>query len=53
MEVPAGAHRLVVRLKDDVRSPGFDFVREADVTLKPAQILVIAFDPGKGGITLQ
>jgi len=53
MQVAAGTHRLVVRLKDDVRSPGFDFVREATVTLKPAQILVIDFDPGKGGITLQ
>jgi hypothetical protein len=53
IQVPAGEHRLVVRLKDDVRSPGFDFVREATVTLKPAQILVIDFDPGKGGITLQ
>ncbi len=45
-------HKLV-RLKDDVRSQGFDYQREADVTLKPAQILVIDFDPGKGGITLQ
>ena len=53
IEVPAGAHRLVVRVKDDVRSTGFDFVREANVTLKPAQVLVIDFDPGKGGITVQ
>ena len=53
MQVAAGPHRLVVRLKDDVRSPGVDYVREASVTLEPAQILVIDFDPGKGGITLQ
>jgi len=53
MQVAAGTHRLAIRLKDDVRSPGFDFVREATVTLKPAQILVIDFDPEKGGITLQ
>ena len=51
--VPAGAHQIVVRLKDDVRSVGFDYEREASVTLKPAQILVIDFDPSKGGITLQ
>lgn len=51
--VAAGTHSLVVRVKDDLRSPGFDFVREAQVTLKPAQILVIDFDPAKGGITLQ
>jgi len=53
MEVPAGTHRLSIRLKDDVRSPGFDYAREATVTLAPAQILVIDFDPAKGGITLQ
>ena len=53
IEVAAGTHRLVVRLNDDARNPGFDFVREASVTLKPAQILVIDFDPNKGGITLQ
>ena len=53
LQVPAGTHRLAIRLKDDVRSPGFDYQRQASVTLKPAQILVIDFDPGKGGITLK
>lgn len=51
--VPAGTHQIVVRLKDDVRSSGFDYERQASVTLAPAQILVIDFNPGKGGITLQ
>ncbi len=51
--VPAGTHTLVVRLKDNVRSAGFDHERKATVTLKPAQILVIDYDPGKGGITLK
>jgi hypothetical protein len=53
MEVPAGTHRIAVRLKDDARTPGFDYQREAVVTLRPAQILVIDFDPSAGGITLQ
>lgn len=53
IELPAGTHQIAVRLKDNVRSSGFDFTREASVTLKPAQILVIDFDPEKGGITLQ
>ncbi len=53
LQVPAGTHRLTVRLKHDAQSPGFDFERQATVTLQPAQILVIDFDPGKGGITLQ
>lgn len=51
--VPAGSHRLAVRLNDDARKPGFTHVREAGVALKPAQILVIDFDAEKGGITLQ
>ena len=53
MEIHAGTHQLAIRIKNNVRTPGFDFVREQSVTLKPAQILVIDFDPGKGGITLQ
>lgn len=53
IQLAAGDHTLVVRLKNDVRSPGFDYERRANVTLKAAQILVIDFDPGKGGITLQ
>jgi hypothetical protein len=53
IDVPAGPHRLVVRIKDDVRSAGFDHVREASVTLAPAQVLVVDFDPGRGGITVQ
>jgi hypothetical protein len=53
IDVPAGPHRLVVRIKDDVQSAGFDFVREASVTLRPAQVLVVDFDPDKGGITVQ
>jgi hypothetical protein len=53
IEVPAGRHHVAVRVKDDVRSAGFDYTHAADVTLQPAQVLVIDFDPGKGGITLQ
>ena len=53
IQVAAGTHQLAVRLKDNVRSSGFDFTREASVTLQPAQILVIDFDPEKGGITVQ
>jgi hypothetical protein len=53
VQVNAGAHRVAVRLKDDVRSAGFDHVREQTVTLKPAQILVIDFDTATQKITLQ
>ena len=53
IQVGAGAHRIAVRLKDDARSAGFDHAREATVTLKPAQILVIDFDTSTQKITLQ
>lgn len=53
LEVPAGSHLITVRLNDDARIPGFSHVREATVSLKPAQIMVIDFDAAKGGITLQ
>lgn len=51
LEVPAGEHRVRVRLRD---TPGeaFNHVREATVRLAPAQVLVIDFDAAKGGITL-
>ena len=51
--MPALRMAAPIKPKDDVRSPGFDYERQANVTLKPAQILVIDFDPGKGGITWQ
>ena len=53
LQLPAGPHRIAVRLNDDARMPGFAHVRAATVVLKPAQILVIDFDEEKGGITLQ
>ncbi len=51
--VSAGEHRIAVRLKDSPGSGGFDHRHEATVTLKPAQVLVIDFDPEHQGITLQ
>jgi hypothetical protein len=50
--VSAGEHRIAVRLKDSAAATGFNHTREATVTLKPAQVLVIDFDAAKGGITL-
>ena len=51
--VPAGEHRIAVRLSDDVRARDATYRHEATVTLAPGQVLVIDFDAGKGGITLQ
>ena len=53
LAVVAGAHRIAVRLKDDARSPGFDYTHEQAVTLAPAEILVIDFDPATHRISLR
>jgi hypothetical protein len=50
--VPAGEHRFAVRLSDDARARRAPYLREATVKLAPGQVLVIDFDAGKGGITM-
>jgi hypothetical protein len=50
--VPAGEHRIAVRLNDSASARGFTHTRDSTLTLKPAQVLVIDFDAEKGGITL-
>ena len=51
--VPAGDHRIAVRLSDDVRARDAAYVHEATVKLEPGQVLVIDFDAANGGITLK
>lgn len=53
LSVAAGSHRIAVRLKDSPGSGGFDYRREQEVNLAPAQVLVIDFDADQGGITLR
>ncbi len=52
LDVPAGAHRIAVRMKDSATAAGFTHQRVETVNLKPAQVLVIDFETDKGGITL-
>jgi hypothetical protein len=51
--VPAGAHRLSVKLNDSVRAPGFNYVRDEEVRLAPGQIVVVDFSAEKGGIVIR
>jgi hypothetical protein len=44
-----GRHHVVIRLRDTSRPSGFDYSREADVELKPAQNFVIDFHPEGDG----
>jgi len=51
LPVRAGAHRLILRLKDTEQG-AFGFVRDEVVTLEPGRVLVIDFKadaPGAGG----
>lgn len=53
LELAAGSHRIAVRINDDARQPGFQYIHESTVVLKPAQILVIDLNAEKAEITLQ
>jgi len=51
--VPAGRHHLRARLKDSVRVPDFNYTREAEVTLAPAQVFVVEFSANAGGFVFE
>jgi hypothetical protein len=40
-------------MQDNTAQEGWRFVKEEKVTLKPAQVLVIDFNPDKGGLFLK
>ena len=52
-EVKAGSHQLAVRMNDNIVKPGFNFVKEEEINLKPGQVMVIDFNPDKGGLFFQ
>jgi hypothetical protein len=47
--VVPGRHRLVARLRDSDRTTGYDYEKEAEITLHPQQNFVIDFRPSLGG----
>lgn len=50
--VPAGTHRIAVRLNDDVRIVGFNHQFETERELVPGQVLVIDFDSERKEVVL-
>ena len=52
-EVKAGTYKLAVKMNDNLVKPGWSHVKEEQVTLKPARVLVIDFNPDKGGLFFQ
>ncbi len=51
--VPAGPHRIALRVRDKGDSKGFDHTRESDVVLVPAQSLVVGFKAGNPAVFLK
>jgi len=51
-KIPAGAHRLSLKMNDSVRIDGFNHVFEDDIEIAPAQILLVGFD-NKSGFVLR
>lgn len=51
--VPAGEHALSVRINDSVRVAGFTHVRDETVRFEAGRVVVVDFEPAKGGIVIQ
>jgi hypothetical protein len=51
--LPAGEHRLSVKLNDSVREAGFNYTRDEQVRLVPGQIVVVDFNAEQGGIVIR
>lgn len=49
-KVSAGKHHLEIKMDDSVQRQGFNHVFEQDVTIEPAQILLVDFIDGEGFI---
>ena len=47
-KVPAGKHTFEIKMDDSVRKQGFNHQLTQDVDIKPAQILLVEFEPLKG-----
>jgi hypothetical protein len=49
LSVPAGMHRIEVRLQDHPELPDYNYTRQAEVTLAPGQVFVVDFNARQGG----
>jgi hypothetical protein len=51
--VAAGRHHVRARLKDDLRLADFNYERESEIELAPAQVFVLDFDARGGGFVFR
>ena len=47
-KIPAGEHRLELKMNDSVRVDGFNHVFEQTIDIAPSQILLVGFDKKEG-----
>ena len=47
-EIPAGSHRLALRMNDSVRIEGFNHALEREIAIEPARVLLVGFDKDSG-----
>jgi len=52
LKVPAGTHQLRVWMNDDVNVDGATYRHEQEISLQPEQQLLVDFDAGSGGFTV-
>jgi hypothetical protein len=51
--IPAGAHHLSVALNDDARHADVFHTAEQTLQLAPGQVVLIDFDPRRGGVVIR
>ncbi len=53
LPVPAGSHELRVQVNDDARASGYTYEKDERVAIAPGQILLIDFNPERGGVIIR
>ncbi len=53
LPIRAGQHTLRVQLNDDARRSDFPYERVETLDVQPGQIVLIDFNPGKGGLLIR
>jgi hypothetical protein len=53
LEIPAGSHRIGVAVNDDARHPDVFHTAEQSLQLAPGQVVLIDFDPRRGGVVIR
>jgi len=48
VKISAGSHHLAIKMDDSVLKEGFDYTFSQDINIKPAQILLVGFEYGRG-----